>query len=173
MDSSSVHPSSFSLDFSILHAASHFFPFLYFFWHIFLRCLHILCIKGKHSLESKTKTLFFLDNFKDKKSERFSFAAPAPFFHIHTAKKSMWLSREKGKIFFLALGEKGTITIAKQQLVERNTNVWLWWRNQFCVESFVNVNIILKIVCLAWRIRATIADYKLARFVCASAYHVK
>lgn len=72
----SVHPSTFP-DFSI--SRSHYFPFLYSFWHIFL---HILCIKGKEQLAHRKKKYFEeRENylrwiiFKDKEkefSERFS-----------------------------------------------------------------------------------------------------
>lgn len=95
----------------------HPFPFLYFFWHIFLRCLHILCIKGKKKQEASLHKKLTQKNRKENnfcriifKDKRRDFLLRLPFPPKHTPNKktrSMWLSREREKkAFFFPLRVK-------------------------------------------------------------------
>lgn len=95
----------------------HPFPFLYFFWHIFLRCLHILCIKGKKKQEASLHKKLTQKNRKENnfcriifKDKRRDFLLRLPYPPKHTPNKktrSMWLSREREKkAFFFLFGWK-------------------------------------------------------------------
>lgn len=117
-------PLRFLLCFLLAFSSCTLFPSnsLAFFWHIFLRCLHILCIKESEQLaqEQQKKTqeniYFCWIIFKDKKRkfcERFSCATrlvAAPFPSLtYTAwrrkEKHVNVSRES-KAMFITLGER-------------------------------------------------------------------
>lgn len=97
-----------SLDFHIFACHFHFYVF---FWHIFLRCLHILCIKrakGNSTACTRRKKAFRREwernhfcwiIFKDKKME--NFREIFSFFLLN-----MWLSRESSESNFPSFGWK-------------------------------------------------------------------